>query len=229
MAELDFPTLRYLLQKFLPDERLIRAFEQLGDAVNENTDTIEIVRAIAADAYFLGFSAAANQMAPAPDMLLCVPTDVHASEALLPVPATYGTIRAGDGLTGGGNTGGDVELALELVTAAGVYTPTLTNVANLDASTAYECQYMRVGDVVTVSGQADLDPTGAGVATRLGISLPIASNLTANSQCAGTGAALGAEAGGIYGDTGSDRAELWFTATRTGNNAFLFSFTYRVI
>jgi hypothetical protein len=44
---------------------------------------------------------------------------------------------------------------------SGSYTPTLVNVANLDASTAYSCQYVRVGSVVIVSGQVDVDPTAA--------------------------------------------------------------------
>ena len=30
------------------------------------------------------------------------------------------------------------------------------------ASTAYTCQYLKVGSVVTVSGRVDIDPTGAG-------------------------------------------------------------------
>ena len=36
--------------------------------------------------------------------------------------------------------------------AAGTYTPTLTNVTNLDSSTAYEAQYIRIGGTITVSG-----------------------------------------------------------------------------
>src|SRR5438552_1367658 len=36
---------------------------------------------------------------------------------------------------------------------SGSYTPRLTNVANLSASTAYTCQWMRVGNTVTVSGK----------------------------------------------------------------------------
>src|SRR5688500_4743620 len=37
------------------------------------------------------------------------------------------------------------------VLTSGTYTPTLTNTTNLDGSTAYECQYLRVGNTVTVS------------------------------------------------------------------------------
>ena len=73
---------------------------------------------------------------------------------------------------------------------AGSYTPTLTGVTNVAASTAYACQWMRVRDVVTVSGKVDVDPTVVG-STKLGISLPIASNLSAAEQCAGVGASRG--------------------------------------
>jgi hypothetical protein len=70
---------------------------------------------------------------------------------------------------------------------SGTYTPTLTNVANIDipASTAYTFQYMRVGNVVTVSGKIDVTVTGTGL-TRLNVSLPISSNFSAEENCAGT-------------------------------------------
>ena len=50
---------------------------------------------------------------------------------------------------------------------------------------------MRVGDVVTVSGQFDIDPTTPAVATLLGISLPIASAFTTAYQLGGTAFATG--------------------------------------
>lgn len=113
---------------------------------------------------------------------------------------------------------------------SGVYTPTLTNVLNLDASTAYQCQFMRVGTVVTVSGKVDLDPTAAG-SVQLGISLPITSNIGAPEDCGGTAAATGiaGQSAAILGDTTNDRAQLEFIAVDLTNQAMAFSFTYRVI
>lgn len=117
-----------------------------------------------------------------------------------------------------------------LTGSSGVYTPTLTNVANLDASTAYQCQYVRVGDVVTVSGKVDADPTAAGT-VQLGISLPIASNFGAEEDCGGVAFAPGiaGQGAGIIADATNNRAEMKWTAVDLTNQAFSFSFTYRII
>lgn len=112
----------------------------------------------------------------------------------------------------------------------GVYTPTITNVANLAASTAYQCQYVRVGTVVTVSGKVDIDVTAA-VATQVGISLPIASNIGANEDLGGTAssAATLTESAAILGDATNDRAEMQFVAINITNRSWYFQFSYRVI
>lgn len=113
---------------------------------------------------------------------------------------------------------------------SGVYTPTLTNVLNLAASTAYQCQFLRVGSVVTVSGKVDIDPTASG-SVQLGISLPIASNIGTAEDCGGTAAAPGVagQCAAILGDATNDRAQLELIAVDLTNKAMAFSFTYRVI
>lgn len=137
-------------------------------------------------------------------------------------------------LTDGGDTtlhGHTMSKISDLPTlAAGTYTPTLTNVTNLSASTAYQCQYLRVGATVTVSGRADVDPTAA-AATELGVSLPVASNLGASEDCAGVGAlaATSTENTIILGDTTNNRASIQWVATDLANTAMYFTFTYQVI
>lgn len=125
---------------------------------------------------------------------------------------------------------GAMAIATGAVTS-GTYTPTLTNVANLDASTAYLCQYMRVGSVVTVSGKVDVDPTLTGTSTQLGITLPIASNLANAQNCAGTAFASGIAAQGaaILADTTNDRAQMQWIAGDVSNQAMYFTFTYQII
>ncbi len=115
--------------------------------------------------------------------------------------------------------------------ASGTYTPTLTNVANVDATTAAVCQYLRVGDVVTVSGTLALDATAAGTFTQVGISLPIASNLASVNQCAGAGIGDGGSngSGPIRGDATNDRAELFCVPSSTSNTTWYIHFTYRII
>lgn len=117
--------------------------------------------------------------------------------------------------------------------AAGVYTPTLTNVTNISASTAYECQYMRVGNTVTVSGKVDMDITATG-AFELGISLPIASNFGATEDCAGVGTGTTSTPSAsdvvyIKADTTNDRASMNGDDNDTSNHTHYFTFTYQVI
>lgn len=110
----------------------------------------------------------------------------------------------------------------------GSYTPTLTNVTNLDASTAFACQYTVVGRVVTVSGKVDVDPTAAGAA-RLGLSLPIPSNFGAAEDCGGVAFSSGGQGAAISGDAANDRADFNFTAIGTSNISMQFVLQYRII
>jgi hypothetical protein len=120
-----------------------------------------------------------------------------------------------------------------LTLASGRYTPTLTNTTNVAASTAYSSHYLRVGDEVVVQGSLDIDPTaGAGAATVLGISLPIASNLGASIDLSGSAASTTATVDTnmtLSGDTANDRASLAYSATDATNHNIKFQFTYQVI
>lgn len=119
-----------------------------------------------------------------------------------------------------------------LILEMDTYTPTLTAVANVAAQTAYVCQYARLGDFVMVSGQVAIDPTSATTLTRLGISLPIPSSLTAAEQCGGTAAqpdVFGYTAA-IRGDATNDRAELAFTTDAdVANRIWSLQFSYLVL
>lgn len=113
--------------------------------------------------------------------------------------------------------------------ASGIYTPTLFNDLNISASTAYQCQYSRVGSVVTVSGQVDIDPIAA-ANTQLGISLPIASDLALGSELGGTAfcPAVFGQGGAFTADTGANRAALQFIPTNLANLPYSFVFQYRI-
>lgn len=97
----------------------------------------------------------------------------------------------------------------------GTYTPTLTNVTNITASTAYVCQYLRVGNVVTFSGKVLIEATIETFSTSLALSLPIASSFAANQQLAGTmsisiNSGVGVVSGTVEADTVNDRALINF-------------------
>lgn len=98
--------------------------------------------------------------------------------------------------------------------AHGTYTPALTNVGNVAASTPLVFQYMRVGNTVTCSGQVQVDPTTTLLQTDLGISLPINSDFNAETQCIGIGAynnIVGENPAAIIADAANDRANMrWF-------------------
>jgi hypothetical protein len=115
--------------------------------------------------------------------------------------------------------------------ASGVYTPTLTNVANLSASTAYECQYLRMGSTVTVSGKVDIDPVAGATQTQLGITLPIVSNLGAVEDCAGVAfcPTIAAQGAAILGDSVNNRAQLEYISGDVTNQPFYFTFSYQII
>lgn len=116
--------------------------------------------------------------------------------------------------------------------ASGTYTPTLTNVTNVAASTAYQCQWMRVGNVVTVSGQVDIDATlAASAATELGISLPLASNFTANEHLGGNAIsdAVASLSARMRADATNDRCAVVFKAISQTNDTYSFTFTYVIL
>lgn len=134
-------------------------------------------------------------------------------------------------LTGGAATGLTSLGITQGAIISGTYTPTLTNGSNVAASTAYVCQYARVGSAVTVSGQVDIDPTAAGSAdTNLGISLPVASAFTVANQVGGAAACqFPSISASIAGDVANTRANLKFAATDLSNRSWMFNFTYLIV
>lgn len=114
--------------------------------------------------------------------------------------------------------------------ASGFYTPTLTNVANISSSTAAVLRVLRVGDVVLVSGKVTVDPAAAGVLTRLGISLPVASEFTDAGDCAGVAmvTAILGDTAGIIADATNNRAEISWVATQPESQAMSLLFQYVV-
>lgn len=112
---------------------------------------------------------------------------------------------------------------------SGTYTPTLFNTTNIAASTAYSCQWMRVGNVITVSGKVDIDVT-IGVASELGMSLPVASAFTADENAGGTASSSAAASlvSAIRADAANDRVSLVFVAISLTNDSYFFEFTYVV-
>lgn len=124
---------------------------------------------------------------------------------------------------------GALQTALGL--SFGTYTPTLTNVANLSASTPSVTAYMRIGTTVIVGGSLQADAVAAGSTnTNLGVSLPIASALTTPSQLGGAAIqASGRQPIEVLGDATNDRANFFWVSQSTANENISFIFAYQVI
>lgn len=114
---------------------------------------------------------------------------------------------------------------------SGTYTPTLTNTANVSASTAYQCQYSRQYGVVTVSGRVDIDPLLTATTTKLELSLPIASDFVSEENCGGVAFCTNVSGMGsaIYAEKNNNTAIFQFLSSDINNMAMFFSFTYRII
>ena len=111
---------------------------------------------------------------------------------------------------------------------SGTYTPSLSNTTNITSSTAFTSQYMRVGNVVTVSGRVTIDPTATGSIT-LGVSLPIASTFIAQQQCCGVSSNQQNDPLGIVADATNLRASFIGVVNDAASRTYSYSFTYQII
>jgi hypothetical protein len=128
------------------------------------------------------------------------------------------------------NSASDNSISNQYYALSGQYTPTVTAISNITSTTAYLCQWFRVGNMVTVSGRFDVLAVGAGN-SQISISLPavVASNFTAPEQLAGTAASYEGnpnEAGGFVANPTTDVALLKWRSSILIDHAMSFSFTY---
>ena len=150
-------------------------------------------------------------------------------------PATAAAIFDPYGLTTSSVTFSDGTVMTSTSTAgttltAGTYTPTLTSTLNSDGVSAYEAKYSRVGNIVTVSGALDFDPTASGAVSYTTISVPIVSDLATEYDCAGTAVNgnIGGESGHIGADASADECIMVFFSGTTSNYTWRYIFQYEV-
>lgn len=113
------------------------------------------------------------------------------------------------------------------VPSHGTYIPSIVSITNANAVTASRCQWSRVGNFVSVTGRADVNIASANTPVKIGISLPLISDLTESSNLAGSGA-IGQAAVAIYADVVNNRAEFQFTSTTTIGTALFFTLSYYI-
>jgi hypothetical protein len=116
---------------------------------------------------------------------------------------------------------------------SGTYTPaqvgTNTNVA---AVTFSQCHYMRVGAVVTVSGQLAITATTAATDTVVKMTVPVTTLFGASRQLAGAGVAIttpyAQNSLAFLADTANESVDVRLRPTVNTALTYNFSFTYLV-
>lgn len=139
-------------------------------------------------------------------------------------------LRVGSNLTPEQRT--PAQALSDLGLAYGTYTPTSTNVLNLDSSTPHSAQWLRVGNTVTVSGTLLIDATAAGsTQTQVRLTLPVASALTDTNELAGAGCVQAPTymPVGVTGGVLSDTAVLEWGSQSTASHTLTYTYTYRVL
>lgn len=118
--------------------------------------------------------------------------------------------------------------------SSGTYVPTLTNGANVAASTPFDHRWMRIGNNVMITGRIFIDPTAGAVTTALNISLPIAqNNFTSLVQAAGTSHRTGALSprlsADIFAETGAQTVRLnYLNDADLTNQIWINNFMYTI-
>lgn len=129
------------------------------------------------------------------------------------------------------NNSGAVTGTTNQYIASGTYTPTDSANSNLDSATPAECQWMRVGNVCTVSGQVTADPTATGVCS-FELSLPIASTFTTASDANGAGTFVHGSGQfdpvAIFTANTKTTAIFQWYASEANSYSISFSFTYEI-
>lgn len=115
---------------------------------------------------------------------------------------------------------------------SGTYSPTLVNGANVAASTTAMCSWIRVGNIVTVTGRVQADPTtAAGTLTELDVPLPVASNISGSTNLHGVAThhvGTTGSSGFVYGNTTNNRATVRWAANSAAFGSLAFTFNYLV-
>jgi hypothetical protein len=124
---------------------------------------------------------------------------------------------------------GDAEI-LDSYIVSGSYSPTLTDITNVAASTDFGARYTRIGSIVQVTGLAAVDATTITTLTDLGISLPIASNFGAITDVVGLGTSDAVtETWVARASVADDRAVISSIVATAANHTVAYYFLYSII
>mgnify|MGYP007100078782 CR=1 FL=1 len=118
------------------------------------------------------------------------------------------------------------------ILVTGTYSPTVSSDYNITTITAAQCQYLRVGPMVTVSGMLNITPTAVTDMVAFLCTVPVNSAFVASSDAAGTFATIGVSsdpyAGGIRAKS-ANTVRGDGIATSTAAADISFTFTYEIM
>jgi len=112
---------------------------------------------------------------------------------------------------------------------SGTYTPTAVIIANVLTATPQKAQWLRVGNVVTVSGTITLDPITSSLAASVRMSLPVPSNLAISSDCSGVGNQGVRENLLIVANTANDQANFEWVPSDVNSRLWSYIYSYEVL
>jgi len=113
----------------------------------------------------------------------------------------------------------------------GTYTPTITDTLNVASSTSQPFQFIRVGNIVTVSGEFEATATASNTDARVRLNLPASANFVNRGYCSGAGSVVQTPAGqsvGVIGVTSNNTAEVRWLPLTTNSQDISVTFTYRI-
>jgi hypothetical protein len=132
------------------------------------------------------------------------------------------------------NNAGAVTGTTNQYIASGTYTPSESHNGNITSLTVRPAQWIRVGNVVTVTGglESVVSNTGGGNTSNVSLTLPIASSLANFWELAGTCSIVdivGSTNGSVTAQTALDRASLSISITTAATYNWSYTYSYVVL
>jgi hypothetical protein len=112
---------------------------------------------------------------------------------------------------------------------SGPYDPVIALGNNTTSATARNCQFSRVGNLVTATGTLFVKPIVANKLTTVRITLPVPSKFSEGSQCAGTVSAWDGSSGAVSAYSPTNNLQITFSPKTTDELDYRFTCMYQVL
>jgi len=118
----------------------------------------------------------------------------------------------------------------DLVTQSGIYAPVYSNLTNIAVIGAFPSQFMRVGNIVTVSGRVNITPIAIAIFLA-DFTLPIPSIFTAGTEVAGSGNATNPDLSNLVAlaNPVTNQGQFACIPPTLNTNSYHFVFQYEIL